>query len=189
MTDPKVPTRGLYRTTVPLQGKEQAVAAQRLVLFHETSAQGKPIVLLPNGVVDNRWSFHKAGYLVDDATWLRTLVPLPNMGFYTLKQTLNVGPGVDLPPGLLVQLSYTQGGEPVIFPGQLMPGNRIQFPSNGSRVTDLQLRLLEEVTFKVLAPPPTPEGQGGATPDGETAGGADEGAGNGGASASRTGLH
>jgi hypothetical protein len=154
---------GLYRTAVGLPGKEQAIPAQRLVWLHPVTEAGKPAVALPKAVSDNRWTFQDRGFLIEDPAWVGTLVALPQQGFYVSRKELDLGRDpngreIKLPPGLLLQLSYTPNGEPVIFPGVLEPGNRIQFQARGARLTDLQLDAIDRVEFKLLAPPPQAAG-------------------------------
>ncbi|MBU6161757.1 MAG: hypothetical protein KGO50_11590 [Myxococcales bacterium] len=147
---------GLYRTTIALPESPKSVPEARLVLVQMTNEHPHPVVVLPNGVTDNRWTFGNQGFLARDADWLKSLVPLPRQGFYTLTRELEIGAGSKLPEGLLVQLGYTADGRPVIFPGQLMPGNAIQFGSRGALIGDLQLDFLKVNEFRVLAPPPAP---------------------------------
>lgn len=156
MTDDALPANGLYRTTLPLPGREQQVPAGRLVYFHAQSDEGKPAVVLPREVVDNRWQFGNQGFLVQDAAWPQSLVELPRQGFYVVRRELRIGQGVKLPEGVLVQLGYTAQGEAVVFPGVLESGNRIAFQTAGAKVSDLQLDSLEVIDFKLLAPPATP---------------------------------
>lgn len=154
-------TAGLYRTAVALPGKEQAIGPRRLVWLHPITDAGKPAVALPKAVTDNRWTFQDRGFLIEDPAWVGTLVSLPQQGFYVSRKDLDLGRDpagreIKLPAGLLLQLSYTPEGEPVIFPGVLEPGNKIQFQARGARLTDLQLDSLERVDFKLLAPPTQP---------------------------------
>lgn len=143
---------GLYRTTLPLEGKEEHVPGGRLIFYHPKSEQGPPIVLMPKQAVDNRWAFHDKGFLVQEPAWGSTLVKLPPQGFYTLKENLRIGNGVQLPEGLLIQLGYTLDGKGVAFPGRFAAGNRIEFEKRGVRITDLQLDALNPQPFKLVAP-------------------------------------
>jgi hypothetical protein len=144
---------GLYRTTLPLPEQPQAVPEGRLVLIQVTPEHPHPVVVLPQKAVDNRWLFGNQGVLARDPAWLASLVPLPRQGFYTLTRDLEIGQGVRMPEGLLVQLGFTAQGQPVIFPGQLMPGNSIQFAARGALITDLQLEFLKVNEFRLISPP------------------------------------
>lgn len=158
------PRTGLYRTTLPLPGNEKAIPTGRLVWLQAETEHDKPVVVLPNGVSDNLWTFGNRGFLVDDPTWLPSLVALPPQGFYQLSADVRLQGGVTLPEGLLVQLSFTRTGESVVFPAHLFPGNAIRFAERGAKLGDLQLEKLVPQRFKLLAPPKAPaEGEGDAT--------------------------
>jgi hypothetical protein len=156
MSATQFPPPGLYRTTVPLPGKEQAVPGGRLVFFQDRTDHGRPAVLLPKEVVDNRWVFHTQGYLVDSDEWPATLVALPRQGFYSLRKEIAVGGGQKLPEGLLVQLGFTPEGVAVIFPGYLEPGNAIRFPKQGAKLSDLYFDELQVHEFRLIAREPMP---------------------------------
>jgi len=147
------PRTGLFRTTLPLPSNEKAVPAARLIWLQTENDHGKPVVVLPSGVTDNRWTFGNRGFLVNDPTWLASLVALPPQGFYQLDGDVRLQGGVTLPGGLLVQLGFTRTGESVVFPGHLFPGNQIRFASRGAKLGDLQLEKLTPQRFKLLAPP------------------------------------
>lgn len=149
---------GLYRTVLPLPGREKEIPAQRLILFHPNTDAGKPAVVLPNGLTDNRWTFGNRGFPVDDAAWPDTLVPLPQQGFYITTRELAISPQVTLPQGVLVQVGYTQAGEGVVFPGFLQPGNVIAFEKSGARLSDLQFDGLRAIDFRLLVRAPAPAG-------------------------------
>jgi hypothetical protein len=143
---------GLYRTTLPFPEQPTAVPAQRLIRIVNTAEHEHPVVQTPTGVTDNVWTFGTQGFLAKDAAWLKALVQLPQMGFYVVKETIELGQGSSLPPALLVQLSYTQEGKAVIFPGELTQGNQINMKTKGALLGDLQLDSLELCTFRLLAP-------------------------------------
>ncbi len=147
---------GLYRTTLPYPEQPNAVPAQRLIRLVNTAEHEHPVAQMPTGVADNVWTFGTQGFLAKDLAWLKSLVPLPQMGFYTVRETIELGQGSSLPPSLLVQLSYTQEGKAVIFPGELTAGNQINMKTKGALLGDLQLDSLELCTFRLLAPPEKP---------------------------------
>lgn len=156
MSASHLPPPGLYRTTIPLPTKEAQVPGSRLIFFQDTTDHGKPAVLLPKEVVDNRWVFHQQGYLVEDAAWPGTLVPLPRQGFYSLLREVPIGNGQKLPEGLLVQLGFTPEGVGVVFPGYLEPGNSISFPKQGAKLSDLYFDALQVHEFRLIAREPMP---------------------------------
>jgi hypothetical protein len=152
MATSNLPPCGIFRTTLPLEGRETQVPSGRLVYFHNHSEQNKPIVLLPQANTDNRWTFQDRGYLVENNTWVNTMVPLPPQGFYLVKREISVAGGGSVSQGLLVQLGYNTNGEAILFPGTLEPGNRIQFPDRGVKLSDLQIDLLEPAAFRLVGP-------------------------------------
>jgi hypothetical protein len=151
MTAPLIRT-GLYRTTLALPSHPEVVPAGRLVMMYMTDQHPNPIVAMPTGVKDNRWEFPLRGIPVTDETWLGALVALPNQGFYTVSSPLVLGSGTELPVNLLVQLAFTQDGRAMLFPAQLMPGNRIQMTERGVLLSDLQLDSLAPTSFRLMAP-------------------------------------
>ena len=144
---------GIYRTTLPLEGKEEAVPAGRMVYFHNHSDQeNKSMVLLPKEVKDNTWSFQDRGYLVESKSWPSTLVLLPKQGFYVVREEITTASGGRMGAGMLVQLGYNNAGAAILFPGTYEPGNRIQFPDRGLLISDLQMTLLDATSFKLVGP-------------------------------------
>jgi hypothetical protein len=128
---------GLYVTGIALEGKEEAIAAGRLVYFHNHSRQGPPIVLLPDKNTHNRWTFADQGFLVDGAgahAFMADLHARPKQGFYVATAKIEV-PGGEIPPRLLLQLGYNRRGEVILFPAQAH-GNGLQFPEKGFRFAD-----------------------------------------------------
>jgi hypothetical protein len=146
------PKCGLYRTGIPLEGKEDSVAAERLVFFHNHSEQGPPLVLMPSVNEHNRWQFHDRGYLVESPGFLENLVPLRPEGFYILKGHVHVGRDEIIPERALVQLGYNRKAEPILFMGRF-EGNTIVFPTTGYRFDSLDLfDHLEPAGFLVPKP-------------------------------------
>lgn len=158
-TSSTLPPCGLYRTTLPLAGKEESVPAGRMVYFHNHSDQEKPMVLLPKEVKDNTWTFQDRGYLVEAESWCNTLVKLPRQGFYVVREEITTASGGRMGAGMLVQLGYNASGAAILFPGTYEPGNRIQFPDRGMMISDLQTTLLDETTFKLIGPPAGGQGE------------------------------
>lgn len=148
---------GLYRTTLPYPGQEQAVPAQRLVLLNTDNEHGKPVILMPEKAVSNQWLFRNRGMLVNEASWLDTLVALPKQGFYTVQKEINGPQGAKLPVSLLVQLGFMVSGQPVVFPGTFKEGAMIAFGTRGMPISDLQIDNLVVATFKLAAAPPKPK--------------------------------
>lgn len=157
-TEQSLPEAGLYRTVFPHPKNPQAIRERMLVYFSPVSDQGPPIVLPPERLQGQQWNFASRGFLVEDADWANTLVPLRPQGYYVLTEELLAGPGQKIPPGLLVLLSYTQNGEALVHAGVTTPESFIAFAREGVVISDIQLDSLEPASFKLargqMVPPP-----------------------------------
>lgn len=150
MASPKslLPDCGLYLTTKPLPGNEDKIPAGRLVSFHNHSDSGLPSVTLPDHNVHNRWHFHGPPTTFRGLTWADTLQRLPAEGFYTLRKEISFDGG-KWPKGTLVQLGYTQEGQPILFIGRVrarLDENDLYFSDRGVGIKREQLSTLEPVT-------------------------------------------
>lgn len=143
-----LPPCGLFRTTEPLDGKEQWVRAGMLVYFHNHSQQGPPLVLLPAENQDNRWVFHEKGYLIRELDYSETLEPLKPEGFYILEEPIYLSREEFIPEQTLVQLGYNRSADPILFLGQF-EDNAIYFPDSGLKCTAEVFDLLREVDFRL----------------------------------------
>ena len=152
-----LPPCGLYRTTVPLPGREEAVPVGRLVYFHNHSDEGPPLVLLPASNTHNRWTFHDRGYLASDPDYPATLEPLPKEGLYVMRSHFHPGEGVVVAERTLVQLGYNPAGDPILFV-PVVEDNAIRFPSTGYRFESRGiLKELEPAGFVLPSKPPADE--------------------------------
>jgi hypothetical protein len=143
-----LPPCGLYKTTEPLEGKEQWVRDGLMVYFHNHSQQGPPLLLLPAENKENRWVFHDKGYLIRDPDFVDTLVPLMDEGLYVLREPIYLSRDEFIPEKTLVQLGYNRSAEPILFLGQF-EDNEILFPDSGLKCTLEIFDLLDEVNFRV----------------------------------------
>ncbi|AWV90238.1 hypothetical protein [Bradymonas sediminis] len=143
-----LPPCGLFRTTEPLEGKEQWVRAGMLVYFHNHSQQGPPLVLLPSENHNNRWIFHEKGYLIRDLAYSDTLEALKPEGFYVLEEPIYLSREEFIPEQTLVQLGYNRSADPILFLGQY-EDNAIYFPDSGLKCTVEVFDLLREVEFRL----------------------------------------
>ena len=144
-----VPRCGIYRTGIALGGKEEQVPEGRLVMFHNHSEQGPPLVLLPESVTANKWSFHTGGFLVEDEEFIEKMISLPAEGLYILKDHIHVTKQDIIPDRTLVQLGYNGKGEGILFPGHFEE-NSITFPEKGYRFnSDKIFDNLEQAGFRV----------------------------------------
>lgn len=145
---------GLYVTTRPLSGHEEHVPAGTLVMFHQQSEQGYPIVTLPRDNHNNRWRFFERGYLVKDTEYLKTLSPRRAEGFYILNRAVHLNTETIIPKRTLVQLSYSRKGTPIVYIGTF-EGNTISFPTAGYKFSEQVLGFLTDAGFRA----PTPQSE------------------------------
>lgn len=143
-----LPPCGIYRTTVPLPGKEEWVRENLLVYFHNHSQQGPPLLLLPATNASNRWIFHDKGYLIREPDYVETLVGLKEEGFYVLDEPIYLSRDEFIPEETLVQLGYNRAGDPILFLAKFVD-NQITFPASGLKCTFEIFEMLREVNFRV----------------------------------------
>ncbi len=128
------------------------MGAERLVLFHNHSDAGAPMVLTPHENRENRWRFHERGWKADDADFLAALVALKPEGLYTTREHIHFGRDDILPPKSLVQLGYNRSGVSILFVGRF-ENNAIAFPDKGFSFTTTDVQaLLDPVEFLVPLP-------------------------------------
>ncbi len=138
------PPCGLYRTTRPLPTEPEAVPAGRLVMFHNHSDQGPPILLLPQHNRHNRWSFHERGFLVEDAAFMSSLEALKAEGWYFLREHFHPNQQEVVPQRQLVQLGYNAHGEAILFFPELEKDrNALFFSDKGMKIPATIYALLE----------------------------------------------
>lgn len=134
MSTTDLPACGLYRTTAPLPGNEDSVPAGRLVMFHNHSDDGRPIVLLPESNINNVWSYTDRGVLVEP-DWALGLDALLPEGLYSFSQHFHPEQGKVVAQGQLVQLGYNAHGEPIVFfPQRDERTNSLIFPTSGMKI-------------------------------------------------------
>lgn len=155
---PFLPLCGLYRTTRPVPGHEDEIPASRLIYFHNHSAEGPPIVLLPARNTNNKWQFHSRGCLVEDAEYLATLESLRREGFYRLREHFHPNNQQIVNRDALVQLGYNRYAEPILFfPTRNNQNNSLTFPLQGIKIGQEIYDLLEplDVRGPHVPDPPT----------------------------------
>lgn len=130
-----LPPCGLYRTATALPDRVEQVPAGKLVYFHNHSNEpGVGIVLLPQENSANKWKFTERGFLVRNAAWARSLVPLREEGFYTVAAAFQKG-NTAVAQGQLVQLGYNRDAQPILFfPTYQASSNGLVFPTKGMTV-------------------------------------------------------
>ena len=141
------PPCGIYRTGRALKDDPEAVPAGILLMFHNHSNRGIPMVQLPKENQHNVWEFEQYGPGVeDDDAFLEALQPLREEGFYYLKEPLETPDG-SYPAYSLVQLGYNLDGDPILFIGQKSEDeNAMLFPETGYRFEELHI-------LEMLGPP------------------------------------
>ncbi len=111
MTDSNLPPCGLYKTSQSIAG----IPEDRLVYFHNHGDPG-PGLYMPQQWIKNKAFFSQKGHVLDDVSQIDdALVPLPAEGFYTTQQRLDFGEGYFVESGVLVQIGYNGGAEPILF--------------------------------------------------------------------------
>lgn len=140
---------GLYRTTRPLEGR---VGAPLLVYFHNHGDPG------PGIYPAVRWQRNKAVFaeqgLVVDAAFARSLVKLPEEGFYRVREAFSCCEKncMTFTPDTLVQLGYDGAGNAIVFVPSWTE-NGLAFPEKGTRISDDRLAKL--APLKVIVDKPT----------------------------------
>ena len=134
-----LPPCGLYRTGRALPGQEEKIPAGKLVMFHNHSDQGPPLVLLPATNENNVWTFHKSGWAVHAPEFLQALVPLRAEGLYVVSGQIYTSREQMLPDKTLVQLGYNRDGDSILFPADFV-GNSIHFPTQGFRFKSTEVQ-------------------------------------------------
>ena len=100
-----LPDPGLYRTTKPYPGHEDAIPANVLV-YVGVNKDGVTFVVRPGSNRNNRWFWGEPTVPVRSPVWGQTLKTLPPEGFYTLPRDLEVGEGGKWLKNAVVQLGY-----------------------------------------------------------------------------------
>lgn len=136
----ELPPCGLYRTGRALASDPEEVPKGILVMFHNHSNRGIPMLQLPYENQKNKWSFHKYGPgIEDDDAFLDALEPLREQGMYYLREALETPDGV-LPEYTLVQLGYNLNADPILFLAETNPSeNVLLFPDTGYRFEELDI--------------------------------------------------
>jgi hypothetical protein len=133
-----LPPCGIYRTGRALSSEPQNIPAGILVLFHNHSNRGIPMLQLPDENHNNVWSFHKYGPGVeDDDAFIEALIPLREQGFYFLGSDLETPDG-RVSKYTLVQLGYDREAHPILFWAEKgISENALFFPELGLRFEEL----------------------------------------------------
>ncbi len=136
----ELPPCGLYRTGRALKESPEEIPAGVLLMFHNHSNRGIPMLQMPAENEQNVWTFHKFGPgIEDDDAFLEALQPLREQGFYYLRDAIETPDGV-LPRHSLIQLGYNMEADPIFFlPERSTSGNMLIFPEAGYRFEELDI--------------------------------------------------
>lgn len=139
-SEKEFPPCGLYQTGAMLKSDPKGIPKGSLVMFHNHSNRGIPMLQTPDENVDNNWSFHQYGPGVeDDQNFLDELKPLREQGFYYLKENLET-PDATYDAFTLVQLGYNLDANPILFVAEKTEiGNALSFPETGYLFEDLDI--------------------------------------------------
>ncbi len=142
----KLPDPGLYRTTQPYPGHEEAIPAGALVYVGVPQNGGMPFVVRPGANRNNRWYWGEPTIPLRAVNWAQSLFKLPPEGFYTLPEAIEFDGGGKWLKHAIVQLGYNQDGKGIIFVGEQHEGeerNILVFSDRGRMVEDDMLQRLQ----------------------------------------------
>jgi len=147
-----LPETGLYRTTQPMPGHEEAIPAGVLVYLGQPSNGGTKFVVRPGNNRRNRWFWGEPTTPLRSPTWARTLRKLPSEGFYTLPDTLEFAGGARWLKNAIVELGYNGEGKGIIFVGEWREDgtdNVLTFSDRGMLIEDA---ILERLNWAPILP-------------------------------------
>ncbi len=147
-----LPDPGLYRTTQPYPGHEDAFPAGVLVYLGQPQNGGVKFVVRPGQNRNNRWFWGDPTTPLRSPTWAKTLKALPSEGYYTLPESLDLEGGGRWLKNAIVQLGYNESGQGIIFVAEQREGaeeNALFFSDRGILVDD---SLLERLVWAPILP-------------------------------------
>jgi hypothetical protein len=147
-----LPDNGLYRTTQPMPGHEEAFPADVLVFVGQSQNGGGKFVVRPGSNRRNRWFWGEPTTPLRTPTWARTLKSLPSEGFYTLPETIDFESGGRWLKNAIVELGYNERGQGIIFVAQWREDgneNALHFSQRGMVVDD---RMLARLSWAPILP-------------------------------------
>ncbi|HEU4404098.1 MAG TPA: hypothetical protein VFS43_02215 [Polyangiaceae bacterium] len=155
----QLPKPGLYRTTQPYPGLEDALPAPALVYVGQRPDDGLPFVVRPGQNFRNEWYWTEPTITLRSPTWAKTLVALPAEGFYTLPADFAPAENIRWPRNAIVQLGYNARGQGIVFLAERHANeerNVLSFSERGASVDDEFLRRLVRAPVLSVRPTPTP---------------------------------
>ncbi len=140
-----LPDPGLYRTTQPMPGHEEAFPAGVLVYVGQPQNGGVKFVVRPGQNRNNRWFWGEPTTALRSPSWAKTLRALPSEGYYTLPEAVEFEGGGRWLKNAIVQLGYNEEGRGIIFVGEQREAetsNALFFSDRGMVVDDSMLERL-----------------------------------------------
>lgn len=147
-----LPDPGLYRTTQPYPGQEDAFPAGVLVYLGQPQNGGVKFVVRPGQNRNNRWFWGEPTTPLRSPSWAKTLKALPSEGFYTLPETLDFENGGRWLKNAIVQLGYNERGQGILFVAEHREAdtaNALYFSDRGLMIDD---GLLERLVWAPILP-------------------------------------
>ncbi len=142
----ELPDPGLYRTTEPMPGHEQAFPADVLVYLGKPNNGGVKFVARPGRNQNNRWYWGEPTTPLRSPSWASSLFPLRSEGFYTLPERIELEGGGYWLQNAIVQLGYNERGRGIVFVAQRQEDgdqNILTFSDRGLLISDELLGRLE----------------------------------------------
>jgi len=147
---------GLYRTTLPMPGNEDAIPAGVLVFVGERG-DGARFIVRPGSNRRNRWFWNDPTLPLLTTSYMWTLRRLPQEGFYTLPEPIELTAGGRWLKNAIVQLGYNEAGRGILFVGEDREGetrNVLAFSSRGRIIDD---GLLDRLLWAPILPVSIPD--------------------------------
>lgn len=147
---------GLYRTTSPMPGAEDAIPAGVLV-FVGQRPDGARFIVRPGSNRRNRWFWADPTLPLLPSGWMWTLRRLPQEGFYTLPEPIELSAGGRWLKNAIVQLGYNESGRGILFVAEDREGetrNVLAFSSRGRVIDD---SLLDRLIWAPILPVSIPD--------------------------------
>jgi hypothetical protein len=147
-----LPDPGLYRTTQPYPGHEDAFPAGVLVYLGQPQNGGVKFIVRPGQNRKNRWFWGEPTTPLRSPSWAKTLRALPSEGYYTLPEMLEFDGGGRWLKSAIVQLGYNENGQGILFVAEQREyeeTNALYFSDRGLLIDD---SLLERLVWAPILP-------------------------------------
>jgi hypothetical protein len=147
-----LPDPGLYRTTQPYPGHEDAFPAGVLVYLGQPQNGGVKFVVRPGQNRNNRWFWGDPTTPLRSPSWAKSLRALPSEGFYTLPESIDFESGGRWLKNAIVQLGYNESGQGILFVAEQREAdttNALYFSDRGLMIDD---GLLDRLVWAPILP-------------------------------------